>query len=276
MANAEAHYKNERGDELHFSLDIDLKSQRILSFTTSGSLVSKYSQELKELKKLLAAEMTINDALKIKRADLYADLLSDPKLVASLSLWLLHKAIEDYLGTGARLNEQKDMLCFCFGVTRSDLKKEVLARSDYGLPEIIAETFATSACGSCLNIIEKTLIDLRASHGLIKGMSHSQSRTDKAGHWVKILGLYPADLIIKLDDLQTIWMKREAILDQFKIELVNIIGHHLFYTVMGLVPDVAEEVESERAEHILKAFSAYLKSETGVLFFLNLALPFSL
>ncbi len=267
MANAHATYKNSFGQELSLSLDIDLKSERVQDIFFKGSLKATYEAELLELKNLIANK-SIDEIKKIKRSDLKMEtLLSSKKLaLGNLSLWLLNNALMDYLGTTVTLPEQKDALCLCFGVTRSDLTKEILKRADYDLLDIVAETMATSACASCLPSIRSALIDLRSEYGLIKGVAHSQTRFDKEGHWVKIKGMYPAEIVVLIDDLKRIWMKREAIDSQFIIELLNIEGHHLWFKVQG----ISGADDPDRFKKILDAFMEYLKSQTGILFFLHL------
>lgn len=268
MANAEATYINQTGDELKLLLDIDLKTQTIQDFYTLGTLTSQFSSELEELKTLVLGQ-SINEAYLVKRESLKAERLlpHNQRAISSLPLWLMHKALDDYSGVASTLAEQQDVLCLCFGVTRRDLKKEVLARSDYGLPQLIAETFATSACGSCRIYIQKTLEDIRSENGLIKGLTHSQTRLDSQGHWIKIKNYYPAELLVYLDDLKKMWMKREEIEKVFAIEIVNIEGHHLWFTVKGLQDQKSDQ---ERFEKILMALSEFYKSETGILLFLHL------
>ncbi|MBC7541031.1 MAG: hypothetical protein H7281_19590 [Bacteriovorax sp.] len=265
MSNAESSYKNSEGQDLKLFLDIDLKSERIQDFYYKGSLESRYERELEELKsKILNQSYTI--ALNLKRENLNHEVLlkNGARPLASLSLWLTHQAIEDYLGTTATLKEQPDLLCLCFGIGKTELKKQILIRSDYDLPQIIAETFATSACGSCREPILKAIKNLREEHGLIQGLTHSQTRVDKAGNWIKIKDMYPSDLIIRLDELKNSWMKREGIYDQFQIEIINIEGHHLWLKVLP-------SKDSDRNEKVLAALSDFWRSEIGALFFLHLA-----
>lgn len=269
MSNGHAIYKNAEGSELHLYIEVDLKSEIIQDFRYLGTLLQKYESEFEELKSLIL-NRTIKDALLLKRSSLQKEIRTPAgKLpLASLSLWLLHKAIEDYLGTATTLNEQNDLLCLCFGVGLKELKKQILTRLDYDLANLIAETMATSACGSCRPSIQRAIVDIREKHGRILGLDHSQSNVDKDGHWIKIKGLYPADLLIKLDDLKKVWMEREAIQDLFEINIVKIEGHHLWLRVA--LADSSQE-DSERFLKILAALNDYWRSEMGVLFFLHLA-----
>ncbi|MDD4975654.1 MAG: hypothetical protein PHY93_14960 [Bacteriovorax sp.] len=265
MSNAESSYQNSEGLELKLFLDIDLKSEHILDFYYKGSLSLVYKCELEELKSLLLNQ-SYTIALNLKRETLEHEVRpsNGKRPLASLSLWLTHQAIEDYLGTAATLREQADLLCLCFGIGKSELKKQVLLRSDYDLPQVIAETFATSACGSCKGPIIKAINDLREEHGLIRGLTHSSTRLDKEGHWIKIKGMYPSELLIKLEEMKKSWMKREGIEDQFQIEIQNIEGYHIWLSV-------APVEDTERNEKVLAALSEYWRSAIGALFFLHLA-----
>lgn len=252
MANALARYKN-----LQLELDIELSTQKIFEMKVSGDLKTADAAGFRQLESLVIGR-SLDEALNIKRQELNPA----EKTFGSLPLWLLHRAIENYLGSEAVLAESKDRLCLCFGVGVSDIRKQILKRPDYELKHLIAETFATSACGSCLSEVRKTMEDLRLSHGMIEGMTHSKGRFDKNGNWVKVKGLYPGPLLVLLDDLKKKWMEREGVTDQFTIEITDISGLHLSVSFPG--------VEKDRAEKILQALSDYYKSETGVLFFLHL------
>lgn len=253
MTNAQAKYKNAEGEELELRLDIDLSSQKICDVQVRGPLKNKYAIEMNELESFITGK-TIDEAMTINR--------KHDKALASLSIWLMQQAIENYLGTENVLAPASDRLCLCFGLTERDLKKQILKRPDYELKNVIAETFASSACGSCLPAIKKSLEEIRLANGLIAGMNHSKGRFDKDGKWVLVKGLFPGPLLIWLDDLKQKWMKRENIQTQFSIEFTSIEGLHLQVSIAN--------TESDRAEKILQALSDYIKSETGILFFLHL------
>lgn len=264
MPNAQSSYTTLEGYDLNIFLNIDLKTEIINDFSYAGYLSSIYKYELEELKSNIINQ-SYKVALNLKRENLKNEVrLTGNKLpIAHLSLWLLHQAIFDYLGNTSTFLEQNDLLCLCFGIGESELKKEILKRPDYSLKDLVIETTATSACGSCKKSIVLKMKNLREEYGLIFGLSHSQSRVDKDGNWIKIKGMYPGELLIKLDELKNIWMKREGILDQFQIEIKNIEGHHLWLTIAP-----AENIE--RCKKILTALGDYWHSETGALFFLHL------
>lgn len=264
MSNGEASYTNAQGLSLKLFIDVDLKSETIQDIYSKGELKDKYALELEELKSL-ALNQKIKKAFGLLRSQLSNELLlaKDERAAASLTLWLLHHALEDYLGLDNTLREERDLLCLCYGVGVSELKKQILSRNDYELSHLVAETGATSACGSCKTSISLFFKTIREEHGKIEGLTHAQSRLDKSGHWLKIKGLYPSELVLKLDDLKNQWMKREGIVGQFEIEIQKIEGYHLWLSV-------SPNEDAHRSLKVLEALSDYWKSELGALFFLHL------
>lgn len=263
MSNGEASYTNAQGLSLKLFIDVDLKSETIQDIYAKGELKELYALELEELKSL-ALNHKIKEAFALKRSQLSHEVLSkDKRAAASLTLWLLHHALEDYLGLDNTLLEERDLLCLCYGIGVRELKKQILARNDYELSHLVSETGASTACGSCKDSITRYFKTIREEHGKIEGLSHSQSRLDKSGHWLKIKGLYPAELVIKLDDLKNQWMKREGIVGQFEIEIQKIEGYHLWLSV-------SPNKDTNRSLKVLEALSDYWKSELSALFFLHL------
>lgn len=248
--------------ELSLFLDIDPKNDTIKEFFFEGPKASHFKSELEELKRLSLGK-NLNEVNRITRSELEFETEIKPgvKAVAPLGLSLLKSAIESYVGHGRYFKEQTDMLCLCFSVTTRDVVKKVLANKDFELKTLITETMASSACGSCRTIIEKTISDTRLSHGLIKGLDHSKSRFDKSGQWLKVAGMYPGPLLIKLEDLKNQWMKREQITEQYIIEFTHIEGLHI---TLNINTDNDKNIQG-----LLSALTEYLKSELGVLFFLK-------
>jgi bacterioferritin-associated ferredoxin len=248
--------------ELSLFLDIDHKKDVIKDFFFDGPKLSHYQTELEELKTLSVGK-SLDEVIKIERDDLAHETLlpNGKKSMGPIGLWLLKKAIADYMGEGQVYPEEKDMLCLCFSVTKRDIIKKVLSNKDFELKTLIQDTKASSACGSCLLSIEKLISDTRNEHGLIKGLDHSKSRLDKDGKWIKVAGLYPGPLLIKLDELKKEWMERENIVGQFEIEFTMIEGLHLTVSI--------NSTNEKVVAGLLSALTDYLKSRLGVLFFLK-------
>ena len=167
-----------------------------------------------------------------------------------------------YIGLNRMVQSEKKMLCLCYAVTEDDIYTSLLGHKDFDLPQLIAETKATSACASCTHLIVKFIEKTRLENGLIKGLDHSKSRFLPDGTWIKINNMYPGELIVFLDELIYKWREREDILSLGEIEIMNIHGFHVDLKF--------HNIEQEKAGHFAIALSQYLKQETGILFFLNL------
>lgn len=243
-------------------LDIDPKRDTIKEFHFDGPKASHFAVEMQELK-LLTLGKTLEDIKKITRASISVEtkLPNGVLPVMPVGLWLLKKAIATYAGEGRFYKEQNDMVCLCFSVSKADIVKKVLANKDFELKTLIHDTMASSACGSCRMPIEKLIIDTRNVHGLIKGMDHSKARLDPQGNWIKVAGMYPGPLLIKLDELKREWMEREKITDQFEIELIHIEGLHLTVSI--------NSTNDKTVAGLMSALTDFLKSKLGVLFFLK-------
>lgn len=248
--------------EISLFLDIDPRKDTIKEFHFDGPKASHYTVEMQELK-LLSMGKSLEELKKLTRDKIYLEtkLPNGKTPVMPVGLWLLKKAIAVYAGEGRYFKEQHDMVCLCFSVTKSDIVKKVLAHKDYELKTLIQDTMASSACGSCRMPIEKMIIDTRNAHGLIKGLDHSKARLDAQGQWIKVAGMYPGPLLIKLTELKNEWMVREKITDQFTIEFTNIEGLHLTVDI--------NSTNEKTVAGLLSALTDFLKSKLGVLFFLK-------
>lgn len=248
--------------ELSLFLDIDPRKDIIKDFHFDGPRASHYTVEMQELRSLTMGK-TIEEVKRLSRdkIPLEAKLPNGKTPIMPVGLWLLQKAIANYAGEGRFYKEQHDMVCLCFSVTKGDIVKKVLAHKDYELKTLIQDTMASSACGSCRAPIEKMIIDTRNAHGLIKGLDHSKARLDAQGNWIKVAGMYPGPLLIKLTELKNEWMVREKITEQFKIEFTNIEGLHLTVSI--------DSTNEKTVAGLMSALTDYLKSKLGVLFFLK-------
>jgi bacterioferritin-associated ferredoxin len=248
-------------------LDIDSKKEIVKNFVFEGAKAELYSAEINELKELVLGK-SFDEIKHLDRKKLKSEtLINGKKPMMPIGLYLLREAISSYMGVERTYKEQKDLLCLCFSITKKDIEKRVLEDKTYELKSLIAETMASSACGSCRKPIEALIIKTRLENGLIKGLDHSRSRFDEKGEWLKIAGMYPGPLLIEIDSLKTQWMKREDINDQFKIELINLEGHHLSMSIKA----TNNTQDNEKTYNALSlALSEYLKKELGALFFIEL------
>jgi len=248
--------------EVSLFLDIDPRRDTIKEFHFDGPKASHFTVEMQELK-LLTLGKSLEEIKKINRDNIaFETKLPNGKTpVMPVGLWLLKKAIATYVGEGRFYREQNDMVCLCFSVSKADIVKKVLANKDFELKTLIQDTMASSACGSCRMPIEKLIIDTRNAHGLIKGLDHSKARLDAAGNWIKVAGMYPGPLLLKLEELKREWMEREKITDQFVIEFTNIEGLHLTVSI--------NSTNEKTVAGLMSALTDFLKSRLGVLFFLK-------
>lgn len=259
LFNAKASYE----DFVHLYLDISPKDETIVDFFFEGPKASSYNEEFSELKNIVLKK-SIHECKFLSRSVLQHEHKNNhfQKSVSALSLTLLKEAIVTYLGENKTFKEEQDLLCLCFGVTSKEIVSAVIANKDFDLKTLVQTTRASSACGSCRGQIEALIARTRAEHGLVLGMGNVRGRLNAKGEWIKILDLYPGPLLVKLDALKNEWMEREEILSTFKIEFVAIEGHHLDVELAGTT-------DLKQAEGLLAALSDYLKSQTGVLFFLH-------
>lgn len=263
LFNARASYQ----DRLTLFLDISPKDDTIKDFFYEGPKAKTHQEEFEELKKLVLGKK-ITDLKFLSREELKHEhkTINFQRPIAALSLTLMKEAILQYLGENRTYNQEKDYLCLCFGVTKREIVKEVLASSTFDLKDLVMSTRATSACGSCKDQIVSLIEKTRLENGLIKGLTNSRARVDKEGHWIKILDLYPGPLLVMIDELKNEWMKREDIVDKFSIEFTTIEGLHLDVVVI----DDHGHTDHKRGKGLINALTDYLKSQTGVLFFLHL------
>jgi len=205
------------------------------------------------------------EGLKIEHAfDVYLDILNlapGKKPILNLGLYLIQSAIDDFTNSTIYMHEDKNRLCLCYDVTKIDVENFVLKDKNFELKNLIELTKASSACGTCKSDLIKSIDQVRLKHGMIKGLDYSKSRFDKEGHWVKIAGMYPGPLLIKLDELKNEWMKREEIVGKYEIFISGIEGFHLEIETHGANEKVRES--------LIIALSNYLQSKMGVLFFLK-------
>lgn len=263
LFNARASFQ----DRLTLFLDISGKDDIIKSFFYEGPAAATFAGELEEIKSL-ALGKTISEAKFLSRHMLKLEHLNaNFRLsVSSLGLTLLKEAILDYLGENRTYQEERDYLCLCFGVTRKEIIRDVLADENFNIATLVEKTKATSACGSCLPAIEELISQTRYEHGKLYGVKDSRARVDKNGNWIKVQGLWPAELLVKLDDLKKEWMKREGISELYHMEIVAISGLHLDFKITD--PDGAL-TEDRKQTALISALSEFYQSQTGILFFLH-------
>lgn len=243
---------------INLSLEIDPKTDIIGSAKITDSKI-EFKNELDVLLSFIKGK-NIHALRKLGRNEIPE--MSSKEIITPVALSLLNKALDSYLGEDVYLKERSDVLCLCYNVTKKNLKEFVLADIEFDLTKLLKNTMATSACGSCLKPINAYIAKIRSENGLIKGLKNSRARFDKEGHWIKINELYPADLMIKLDDLKNDWIAQNEIPESFSLEITDIEGNHV---------DMKMNIEDEFRRNIFtEALTEYYKEKTGTLFFLHI------
>ncbi len=152
------------GDALRLSLKIDdnkrIVDAKFKTFGCASAIAS--SSALTELIKGL----TLDEALKISNNDIaeYLGGLPEEKMHCSvMGQEALEKAINSYRGIKTDETEedkQGNIVCKCFGVTDSKIKRVVMENNLKTVDEVTNYCKAGGACGSCHDEIEKIIRDV--------------------------------------------------------------------------------------------------------------------
>lgn len=173
----------------------------------------------------------------------------------------LDRCIDHYYGQEATVPEQKDILCTCFNLTERKLKELVLKDHLFDLKKLIAQTHATSACGSCLPLIQKKMEQIRNENGMLSGAKSTRARKNAKGEWIKVAGLYPIDLLIVLDDLKQEWLLKNDLLHKINIKFTKLEGLHVKTDI-----DVDDDFKKGL---LIEALRDYVLDKLGVLIFFD-------
>lgn len=262
LYNTSAHYKDKKEERSFLSLYLDIspKNEEILEFHAEGEWLEKFAEDVSLLKNYVLKK-------KIEEVRILPESLFTGKSVNKITIQLFYEALSTYLGEDQKVLSAKDNLCLCFGVSKNAIKSSLMKDKDYDLKKLISETMATSACGSCTHLIEDFFTQTRQAHGLIKGMDHARTRFNAKGEWVKINGLYPGELLLKIDELKNTWMKREELDQSYVLKIIDIEGFHLDFSIEGVgeKKNISENIKTALA----LGLTDYLKAEISVLFFIS-------
>lgn len=253
---------NYQSNTLGIELAFDPKSE-IISDCRFYPLDSKNSAESSNIARELCTFSVGKNLKEIRHlnkiAFLNERLKSLPILVGEALL--LDRCIDHYYGQGMVAPEQKDILCTCFNLTQRRLKELVLKDHLFDLKKLIAQTHATSACGSCLPLIQKTIEKIRNENGRLSGAKSTRARKNAKGEWIKIAGLYPVDFLISLDDLKQEWLHKNDLLHKINIKFLKQEGLHIKLEI-----DVDDEFKRGL---LLEALRDYVLDKLGVLIFFD-------
>jgi NifU-like protein len=152
------------GDALKLTLRIDKESGKIIDakFRTFGcaSAIAS-STALTELIK----GRTVDEALQITNKDIADYLGSLPREKMHCSVMgreALEAAVANYRGEEVRTVEEGEIVCQCFGVTDTKIRRVIIENNLHSVDDVINFTKAGGGCGSCVPEIENILADVWA------------------------------------------------------------------------------------------------------------------
>lgn len=152
---------------------------------------------------LLVQDLTITEAMELSHDDFYDffdgddlfhELLSTGHIpLIQLPLILLRDAIFQFTGEENILEPRAfELICRCFGVYESDLKKLIAGERSFELVDVMKKTGASAGCGSCKGDVEEIYHEVRFTHPAMISLN-TPTPTGKIGD------LTTAQWVMKLD-----------------------------------------------------------------------------
>jgi bacterioferritin-associated ferredoxin len=215
MSLIESVYQKNPDSFLKIFLEIDQHKELIIDFFYQGPLVDENRSELEELKEKVLNK-PIDEILLFKQSDL--NCLKNSEKIHSLGIWLIHRAVDNFRGRDEVIHPSNKNLCLCYGVSLDEFEKTISSNPEIDLDQLIKLTKVTSACGGCKNIIIKKL---DFYHNSIR------RKLDSQGRWITVKGLYPAELVLLLDESLKRWIEIQAIAPKLNAEIMEIEGFHI-------------------------------------------------
>ena len=232
-------------------LEVDPYKDTITDFFYQGTLAPIHQNELEEVK-LKVVNRTLDDVLSLKQSDF--KILANQTKIHSLGLWLVHRAIDNFRGRDEVLKSHHRNLCLCFNVGIDELEERLKSLPDLELDQFVTATKATSACGGCKNTITKRMSAHRKA---------LRRKVDSNGKWIQVKGMYPAELVLLLDESLRRWLKEQKIIHNLEAEIVDIEGYHID---INFTDGSGKKIENKEALNSLKSF---LQNEHDLELFLN-------
>lgn len=248
---------------LGIELAFDPKSEiifrcRFYSLKENGEAVVNSTTELVQE---LCLGKRLSEVRQVKKMAFLKDKMQGALGIIVPEILALDRCIDHYFGGGAVVPNQKDLLCTCFNLTERRLKQLVLKDAHFDLKKLVAETHATSACGSCLPKIKSTIEKIRNENGVLQGAKSNRARKNSKGEWIKVAGLYPIDFLIALDDLKEEWLKKNDLHQKINIKITKLEGLHVHIEI-----DVDDEFKRNL---LLEALRDFVLDKLGVLIFFD-------
>lgn len=173
---------------------------------------------------LLIQNLTVTEALELSHEDFYDffdgddlfhELLSTGHIpLIQLPLILLRDAIFQFTGEENILEHRaNELICRCFGVYESDLKKLIASERSFELVDVIKKTHVSAGCGSCRGDVEEIYHEVRFTHPTVMSLN-TLTPTGKIGD------LTTAQWVMKLDKAIENFKGQNALLD-LDVEIVK-------------------------------------------------------
>lgn len=126
--------------------------------------------------------------------DLFSELMESGHIpLLQLPLILLRDSILQYTGEENILNpKSEELVCRCFGVYESDIKKLIETERSFELVDVIKKTHASAGCGSCKADVEAIYHEARFTHPTMISLNTAISGT-------KVGDLTTAQWVVKID-----------------------------------------------------------------------------
>jgi hypothetical protein len=196
-------------------LEIDQHHETITDFFYKGTLVENHLNELIEIKEKIINKK-IDEILQYRQSEFNS--LKDSNKIHSLGLWLIHRAIDEFKGRDEVLSPHCKNLCLCFGFSLEDLETSLSLNPELDMDKLITDRNVTSACGGCKKSISEKLDKHRKS---------LRTKFDSKGKLIKVKELYPAELILILDNSLKKWIDNQKIISNLSAEIMKLEGYHV-------------------------------------------------
>lgn len=248
MSSIEASYTDHSNKILHFNIEVDHQTEVVTALNFSGDLVSAHSVELEVIRSFSLGK-TVSELFESGHADIFHH--ESPRFV-SLVHSLLYKCLNDFKGRGRGLRSSSDMLCLCFGVTKTEFTSLIENQTNVNFAELIAQTKITSACGGCLKHAQELL-----------GTKLNSPVVAPIPSGVLISGMTTDDLLIYVDHKISSWIKKENLTDNLKVSILSISGAHIFLNVETSSLELMNQTE------IIKKLNIYINQQLRSQVFLH-------
>lgn len=214
------------GDALKLTLKID-GNERITDakFKTFGCASAIASSSI--LTEMILGK-TIKEAAKITNRDIAENLggLPEEKMHCSvMGMEALEAAIENFRGKPATKVETGEIICKCFGVTDTTIRRVIRENRLRTVEQVTNYTKAGGGCGTCIENIEKIL------KGEIDKRTKTARDKEKQPAGRRMTNLQKINIIQEVINRD---IRPQLQKDGGNIELVDVDGNHVYVNLTGM------------------------------------------